>query len=235
MRNLNEAISRRRFLRRVMAAGVTIAVGQSWFDLVTRGSIHGGNQDKALAEASGPVAPAPICTDGRCLSPTELRILEALTAVVIPSDEQGPGAKEAGVAQQIHRAIAQADPVRQRYSDGLLAIDVLARRQHGEGFAELSDDKQSEVFAFLEEAYHKIWPQVPPTTFSGKVQWKLHLLYYRQIAGVSDPALVLFDQVVRDATEAFYSTTVAWGWLGYSGPPFPFGYVGRGGTCAVPA
>ena len=187
----------------------------------------------ALAEAPGSVAPTPICADERCLSSDEFHMLEALAAVVIPSDEHGPGAREAGVAQRIHQSIFHAEPVRRRYTEGLQAIDALARQRYSKAFTELSYDKQREVFTFLDEAYGKLWPQVPPTAFSGKVRWKLHHLYYRQIAGVSDPALIMIDQVTRDAAEAFYSTPVAWEWLGYSGPPFPFGYAGRGRTCVL--
>ena len=46
------------------------------------------------------------------------------------------------------------------------------------------------------------------------------------------PALDLFPQLVSDVMQAFYSSQVAWDWLGYDGPPQPAGYVGRLGSCA---
>jgi hypothetical protein len=235
MRNMNQGISRRRFLGRLLATGVTVAVGQAWFDLATSGSRNEKSLRNAFAEAPGSVAPAPICSDGQCLSSDEFRVLEALVTVVIPSDDHGPGAREAGVAQRVHQTIFRAEPVWRRYVEGLRAIDAVARKRYHKAFAELSYENQRDLFIFLEEAYGKLWPQIPPTTFSGKVQWKLHHLYYRQIAGVSDPALIMIDQVTRDAAEAFYSTSVAWESLGYSGPPFPFGYAGRARTCALSA
>lgn len=235
MRNLNQRISRRRFLGQVLAAGVAIAVGQAGLDLAFRGTGKRASRNQALAEAPGSVASTPICSEGQCLSSDEFRVLEALAAVVIPSDEHGPGAREAGVAQRIHQSILHAEPVRRRYAEGLQAIDAVSRKRHGEAFAELPYETRRDLFTFLEGAYGKLWPQNPPTTFSGKVQWKLHHFYYRQIVGVSDPALIMIDQIVRDAADAFYSTPVAWEWLGYSGPPFPFGYAGRGRSCAPAA
>lgn len=235
MRNPKQGISRRRFLGRVLAAGVAVAVGPAWFDLVIRRTGKGEGRNQALAEAPGSVVSTPTCVEGRCLSSDEFRLLEALAAVVIPSDEHGPGAKEAGVAQRIHQSILHAEPVRRRYAEGLRAIDAVARKRHGDAFAELPYETQRDLFTFVEGAYGKLWPQDPPTTFSGKVKWKLYHFYYRQMAGVSDPALIMIDQIVRDAADAFYSTPVAWEWLGYSGPPFPFGYAGRGRSCAPAA
>lgn len=231
IRRRNRGISRRRFVGRLLATGAAIAFGQTWLDLATQGGRDGGGQYTGYAEASDTVVSTATCADGRCLSSDEFRTLEALTAVIIPSDEQGPGAREAGVAQQIQQSTLHAEPVRRRYAEGLQAINGLAQKRHGQAFIELSHDKQRELFTFLELAYARLWPQVPPATFSGKVQWKLQHLYYRQLAGVSDPALILVDQVVRDTAEAFYSTPIAWEWLGYSGPPFPFGYAGRGHSC----
>lgn len=231
MRRRTRGISRRRFVGCLLVAGAAIAFGQTRLDPVTRGGRNGGSQYAGFAEASDAIVSAATCPDEGCLSSDEFRALEALTAVIIPSDEQGPGAREAGVARQIQQSTLHAEPIRRRYAEGLQAINGLAQKRYGQAFIELSYDKQRELFEFLELAYTKLWPQTPPVTFSGKVQWKLQHLYYRQLAGVSDPALILVDQVVRDTAEAFYSTSVAWEWLGYSGPPFPFGYAGRGHSC----
>jgi hypothetical protein len=46
-------------------------------------------------------------------------------------------------------------------------------------------------------------------------------------------ALKLCPQLVDDVKQAFYTSAVGWSWLGYEGPPFPNGYLGRLGNCSA--
>ena len=83
--------------------------------------------------------------------PTHLRLIEAIVDRLIPSDENGPGARECGVATYIDRsfagALAKEHPA---FTAGLTAIDALARKLHRAAFAELDAAKQDAVLTSME-------------------------------------------------------------------------------------
>lgn len=85
------------------------------------------------------------------LSSTEARTLEAIVQRLIPSDENGPGALEAGATRYIDRALGDAlAPSRDLYTTGLSAIDEFALGSHGSRFADLDDMQQDQVLASFE-------------------------------------------------------------------------------------
>ncbi|WP_173045798.1 gluconate 2-dehydrogenase subunit 3 family protein [Nitrospira sp. KM1] len=172
------------------------------------------------------------CSSVKCLSENEQQILEDLTAVVIPSDAAGPGAREAGVVHEITRKVTADSILQQRYREGLRAFDDIARSRFGSGFHELNAENQVKMFSEVDQARQRIWVQAEPKSFSEKIRRKLEHWYYRKYVGVTDAALVLQEQMIRDVPEIFYATDIAWKSVGYSGPPFPFGYVGRQSSCA---
>ncbi len=85
------------------------------------------------------------------LTSSESDILEAVCARLIPTDEHGPGAREAKAARYIDRALAGfLASSRQAYSAGLSEIDRSAMASHGAPFARLSDANQDEVLKTFE-------------------------------------------------------------------------------------
>lgn len=107
----------------------------------------------------------------------ECAAVDAIVARLIPNDALGPGAREAGGTVFIDRQLAGPygehdglymagpfahDPLpsqglqspltpRQRYRDGLRALDAHCRARHaGRGFAELTPDQQHTLLAGLE-------------------------------------------------------------------------------------
>lgn len=79
------------------------------------------------------------------LTAAEADLLDAIVDRLIPSDEHGPGAREAGVLRYIDRALGGAlASTRPAYTAGLEALDRYARQTRGAGFLELpSRDKDS--------------------------------------------------------------------------------------------
>ncbi|MDT8398636.1 MAG: gluconate 2-dehydrogenase subunit 3 family protein [Pseudomonadales bacterium] len=99
----------------------------------------------------------PLSQQGRAqvpaavLSPAHRRILEAFTERLIPADELGPGAAEAGVATYIDRSLgdwnsAEEAAVRQ----GLEALDAYAMRTYGSAFAALDAARQDALLTAME-------------------------------------------------------------------------------------
>jgi gluconate 2-dehydrogenase gamma chain len=89
--------------------------------------------------------------DATTLAAAEADILDAVCARLIPTDEHGPGAREARAAQYIDRALAGfLAPSRQAYTAGLADLDQKAVASHGAPFARLSDADQDTVLKSVE-------------------------------------------------------------------------------------
>jgi len=85
------------------------------------------------------------------LTAAESDILEAISARLIPSDAEGPGAREARAAHYIDRALAgPLSSSREAYAAGLAALDAYARTSKGGSFARLSAADQDAVLADVE-------------------------------------------------------------------------------------
>jgi gluconate 2-dehydrogenase gamma chain len=86
------------------------------------------------------------------LSAQELAVLEAMLARLIPADENGPGAVEAGVATFIERTLEAENAESQKtYASNLAAVDSWAQAAHGMGFALLPAVTQDEMLRLLEQ------------------------------------------------------------------------------------
>jgi gluconate 2-dehydrogenase gamma chain len=85
------------------------------------------------------------------LSAAEAETLEAITARLIPSDANGPGALEAQAARYIDRALGGAlASSHDAYRSGLAAIDGYARLSKGSPFAKLSAADQDAILRDME-------------------------------------------------------------------------------------
>lgn len=85
------------------------------------------------------------------LTEEQRAVLEAALTRLIPADELGPGAREAGAVQYIQAALGDwhrhhADT----YARGLTALGERARAAHGCGFAQCGDGDRDELLAQIE-------------------------------------------------------------------------------------
>jgi gluconate 2-dehydrogenase gamma chain len=111
----------------------------------------------AFAAAAVPVLRRPADAFGlqggplENLTAEESTILDAVVARLIPSDDLGPGAKEAGAVHYIDRALGGAlASSRQAYASGLAALDKYARSSRGDAFARLAPTDQDSVLIDVE-------------------------------------------------------------------------------------
>jgi len=124
-------LSRREMLKRAAAAGMTSAVPA-----------------KALAQ----VLPERTRDQFENLSSVESEILEAIVSRLIPTDENGPGALEAGAANYIDKGLANAlSQSHTAYSSGLAALDAYAHQLTGRGFVVLDHSEQDSLLEDLEQ------------------------------------------------------------------------------------
>ncbi len=99
----------------------------------------------ALTASAQTKAPA------HALDAGQRKILEAFVDRLVPADELGPGALQAGAAEYIDRTLADylaAEKV--TIADGLAALDAFAKTSQGGAFADLSPEKRDEVITALE-------------------------------------------------------------------------------------
>jgi gluconate 2-dehydrogenase gamma chain len=100
---------------------------------------------EAASAAEGIAAP-PAREAFENLTATESDLLERIVERLIPSDEHGPGAKEARVAHYIDRALGGGlSASRSAYASGLAALDRYARASRGKPFLELPARDQDSV------------------------------------------------------------------------------------------
>ena len=101
-------------------------------------------QISALAAAAPSVAPA--------FNADQMRLIEAVVNRLIPPDELGPGAVEAGVPVYLARSFAgHLSGDRALFSEGLAAIEAAARARHDTVFVQLSPAQQDEFLIAMEK------------------------------------------------------------------------------------
>jgi len=78
-------------------------------------------------------------------TPAQDAVLDRLSDIIIPSDEQSPGAHEAGVSKFLDLAAAVNPQRYQSWSRGIEAVDAAARAKFGHAFMECSREQQEQV------------------------------------------------------------------------------------------
>jgi len=131
-------ISRRELLKTAGAAGAAA------FAPATLGAAAPEAARPPVALPTLPATPAagPLMN----LTAAETEILSAIVERLIPSDELGPGAIEAGALRFIDRALSEAESgSADAYRAGLAALDRYSRYSRGAPFTELSARDQDSV------------------------------------------------------------------------------------------
>ena len=123
--------------RRELLSGATLTVAATVATTAT---------SSPPANAAAVPAPSAPREAFETLTAAESELLERIVERLIPSDEHGPGAKEARVAHYIDRALGGGlANQRQTYAAGLAALDRYARSSRGKPFLELSGTDQDSV------------------------------------------------------------------------------------------
>src|SRR6266550_4273940 len=148
-----EQVSRREWLKRAGAASAAIiALPELSRVLLFRRSVP--DVGRILPEVGWGLLDPAVQAQAENLTATEFATLEAFCARLIPTDETGPGAKEARAAYYIDRALGGAlAQFRDDYSVGLAAVNVYAHMKNftARSFAELSPAEQDAVLGEMEQ------------------------------------------------------------------------------------
>ena len=149
----------------------------------------------------------------------ELVLLDALAEVIVPTDESGPGAHAAGVMAHLDRMVAMSPTLQPLYQRGLLGIDALARRTYAVPFVSLTRDQQITLLEGLDRLAFAVSAYAPLVR---RVRNLVPLCGAASNGSLA--AAELFVSLVSDVKQIFYTSDIAWRWLGYDGPPMPQGY-----------
>lgn len=94
-------------------------------------SAEGADAFAALQRTGAPAAP-------KVFTRPQYAAVQALADAIIPADDRSPGAKQARVADYIDLLLSESDITqRQRWLDGLGALEAFATEQHGSSIARL--------------------------------------------------------------------------------------------------
>jgi gluconate 2-dehydrogenase gamma chain len=165
MSDNTKGVSRRDLLKRAGMAGAALTIPSS--ARATEG------RPPALSEV--PVPQGGNRVEGRRepienLTAAEADTLEAICARIIPSDQNGPGAREARAAHFIDRALGGAlKESREAYRSGFAAFDRYCRSSRGAAFTELSERDQDSVLIDVETGSATGFP-TPSSAFFNMVR-----------------------------------------------------------------
>jgi gluconate 2-dehydrogenase gamma chain len=105
----------------------------------------------ALVPVAALQSSAQVVGADHALAPAQLRTLEAFIDRLIPRDENGPGAVDAGAQNYIDRQLGgYLRDEKDAFLAGLEAVDAYARRVYGAPLADLSAEKRDEVLTAID-------------------------------------------------------------------------------------
>jgi gluconate 2-dehydrogenase gamma chain len=148
MSDNTKGVSRRDLLKRAGLAGAAMTIALPAAPAVPEGPEVPGvpGVPEVAAQASAPRR-EPI----ENLTAAEADMLEAICARIIPTDANGPGAREARAAHYIDRALGGAlSGSKAAYTAGLAAFDAYCRSSRRAPFTDLSERDQDSVLIDVE-------------------------------------------------------------------------------------
>jgi hypothetical protein len=157
-------------------------------------------------------------------TPEEAVVAEALSKIIVPSDENSPGIDEISVLGEnaitlLDKMVAESPGIQQFYSQGLLAFDCWAGKEYARPFVELSTAEQESLFRAAHEEYDRSRAQ---TSLFSRVRRGFDAIVH---AGKGTFHAARFCPIIRDdCLQIFYTSRVSWTWLDYDGPPMDMGY-----------
>lgn len=113
----------------------------------------------------------------------EHRTVDALTDVIIPTDERSPGARAANVADYLDFILNESSAdAKQAWKDGVAALDAASTTQFGKPFADLTVEQQVAILA--QAARNEINPATPLEQFFVEAKGRTIHGYYTSEIGI---------------------------------------------------
>ena len=150
--NTKSGVSRRELLKRAGLAGAALTIPAAALpgEAPHKGVPYDGHKGVPFEDRDA-AQPAARREPLENLTAAESDLLEAICARIVPTDANGPGAREARAAHYIDRALGGAlKESREAYRAGFAAFDRYCRSSRGAAFTELSERDQDSVLIDVE-------------------------------------------------------------------------------------
>ena len=154
------------------------------------------------------------------LRENEVVLVRCLANLIVPYDDETPGAEDADAVRWIDTSLSSSAQRAALYAAGLIAIDEMAAKESGVAFVEMPHNAQIALLRRIERLVDTI--QITPTL--GTKLKSVATSVSCQLSGTAD-AIALFEVLVADVKQAFYTSDICWRWLEYDGPPMFEGYL----------
>jgi len=141
----------------------------------------------AGAEAMGlPLGKIVAAQTGKFFTPAEFAVVDELSDMIIPTDQQSGGARAAGVAAYIDARLAESfepEPPA-RWRAGLKAVEDLSHELNGKAFMDSTPDQRLAVLTKMAAAESD--PKTPAEQFFREIKGSTIRAYYTSKIGIHD-------------------------------------------------
>jgi len=126
-----------------------------------------------------PLGKVPTVQAAKFFTPAEFAVVDELSDMIIPTDQQSGGARAAGVAAYIDARLAESfepEPPA-RWRAGLKAVEDLSRQLHGKAFMASTPEQRLAVLTRM---------AATPQSFFGEIKGATVQAYYTSKVGIHD-------------------------------------------------
>lgn len=220
---MHNKITRRKFIKWMAIAGGAI-IASSLLSVGGKVVLDKRRRAKRLV---GITKEHPV-ESNRYFTLRESALVSALAAVIVPTDETGPGVSRIDIVDALGQVLETSHDRHILYRKGLIGFDEAAQHKYGQVFNKLTYEQQVHLLELIDGAIVK-W-KVGESLLT-RLRRKAQFFYYQNKLGCAGETLRLFPILIEDVKQVFYTSQVAWDWLGYDGPPMPNGYLGQLSKC----
>ena len=187
-------VSRRDALRRIALA--LTAVGTGSLDLASAQQVHHAARS---ASTDGPYEP-------KFLKPHEYRTVGRLAELIVPADERGGSALDAGAPQFIDVLCSENETLGRIYTGGLGWFDAWMRGRHDTTFIDATTQQQTALRDAIVAAEQEV-EEAAENDFDK----------YFEVDSELGPGVRFFDWVRKMSVDAYYSSEIGIKDMGYKG------------------
>jgi hypothetical protein len=138
-----------------------------------------------LVKALAPLAPVPPVAP-KFFTAAEFALVDEMSDMIIPTDQQSAGARAAGVALYIDGRLAEAFEKEQpeRWRAGIKAVEALSREMHGKTFMASTPEQRLALLTRIAAAESD--PKSDAEKFFGEIKSSTVRAYYTSKIGIHD-------------------------------------------------
>lgn len=187
-------VSRRDALRRIALA--LTAAGTGSLDLASAQQVHHAARNSTADGVYDPTF----------LKPHEYRTVGRLAELIVPADERGGSALDAGAPQFIDVLCSENETLGRIYTGGLGWLDSWMRKQHDTTFVDATEQQQTALLDALVAAEREM-----------KEASEDEFERYSEVDSEFAPGIRFFDWVRKMSVDAYYSSEIGIKDMGYKG------------------